>query len=325
MHKVLIPLLLCPVCHGELRNQIVKEDTTHIVEGEFTCKKCKRRYLIVDHIGIFLETNEAINDLWKKHEDFSKKFRKEHPILYFLLTKTFLGNIKPEHYFFKGLLLEDDRILERATKRIYTKDYLIGYEKIKQALWEVENENSPTILEIACGRGDFFKHFIQSRQRKGIYVATDFSLSVLRSDQRWLRKNNLDKQVTLIAFDAKAMPFRNNSIPAIVSNIGFPNIRDSGKAVYEAFRTLTPNGILMTNFMFTTKQTKNYAKARELGLDQLYVREGTEEIFRKAGFQFDLQQLYQGSVRPTPGRIDSLPVVPDLYSFCFLKARKPVR
>lgn len=324
MHKVLIPLLLCPICHGELRNQIVKEDTTRIVEGEFTCKECKRRYLIIDEIGFFLETKEAINDLWKKQEDFAMKFRKEHPILYFLLTKTFLGNIKPEHFFFKGLLLEDDRILKRATKRIYTRDYLIGYEKIKQALWEVENEKSPIILEIACGRGDFFKQFIQLRRGKGIYIAADFSLSVLRSDQRWLRKNNLDKQVTLIAFDAKAMPFRNNSIPAIVSTIGFPNIHNGGKAVYEAFRILTPNGILMTNFMFTTKQTKNYAKARELGLEQFYVKESTEEILRRAGFEFNLQELYHGSVRPTPGGIDSLPVVPDLYSFCFLKAKKPV-
>lgn len=112
MHKTLIPLLACPVCHGELRKQIVREDRTHLIEGEFTCMKCKQKYPVIDQIGVFIETKEATNDLWKKQEDFAKRFQKEHPIQYFLLTRTFLGNIKPEHHFLKGLLLEDDSILE---------------------------------------------------------------------------------------------------------------------------------------------------------------------------------------------------------------------
>jgi ubiquinone/menaquinone biosynthesis C-methylase UbiE/uncharacterized protein YbaR (Trm112 family) len=322
MHKVLIPLLACPVCHGELRRQIVREDLTHLIEGEFTCTKCKQKYPVIDQIGVFIETKEAINDLRKKQEDFAKRFQKEHPIQYFLLTKTFLGNIKPEHHFLKGLLLEDDRILERATRRIYTKDYLIGYEKTKKALWEVEINNPPIILEIACGRGMFFKQFIRSRQGSGIYIATDFSLSVLQSDLRWLRKNGLDEQVTLMAFDAKAMPFRDSSFSAIVSNLGFSNIRNGEKAVNEAFRILTPDGILVTNFMFTSEQTKNYAKAKELGFDQFYIRKSTEEVFRKAEFEFDLHELYRGQVRPTPDGIDRLPTVPDTYSFCVFKAKK---
>ncbi|MDH5787774.1 MAG: class I SAM-dependent methyltransferase, partial [Candidatus Bathyarchaeota archaeon] len=209
------------------------------------------------------------------------------------------------------------------TRRIYSKDYVIGYEKTKKALWEVDTDNFPVILEIACGRGTFFKQFIRSRQGSEVYVATDFSLSVLQSDLRWLRKNGLSEQVTLMAFDAKAMPFRDSSVSAMVSNVGFPNIRNGDDAVNEAFRTLTPDGILVTNFMFTSEQTRNYAKAKELGLDQFYIRKSTEEVFRKAGFEVDLHELYRGEVRPTPGGIDGLPIVPDTYSFCVLKARKP--
>ena len=278
---------------------------------------------MVDRIGIFLDTKETRDDLWKEQEDFATRFRKEHPIRFFFLTKTFLGNIKPEHHFFKGLLLEDEEMLKKATRRIYTKDYLVGYEKTEQALNEVEKDNPLVILEIACGRGSFFKPFLQSRHGKGVYIATDFSPTVLRSNQKWLRKNELEEQVTLMALDAKATPFRDNTIPAAVSNIGFLNIRNNGKAVTEAFRLLAPSGILIANFMFTIEKTENYTKAKEMGLHQFYTRKNVEEVFQKVGFEFHLEELYQGSVRPTPGGIDTLPIVQDRYSFCVLIAKKP--
>jgi len=313
---------MCPVCHGELKSQIMRQDETYLIEGEFACKNCKRKYPVVDEIAIFLDGKEMKDDLWKEQEDLATRFRREHPILFFFLTKTFLGNIKPEHHFLKGLLLDDEKTLERAKRRIYTKDYLNGYEKTKQALGEVEKDNPSIILEIACGRGGFFKPFIRSRQRRGVYVATDFSPTVLRSNLKWLRKNRLDEQVTLMAFDAMAMPFKDNVIPAMVSNIGFPNIRNNGKAVNEAMRVLAPLGIVIANFMFTTEKTANYAKAKELGLDQFYTRKNVEEVFTKAGFKLGLEELYRGSVRPTPGGIDYFPIVEDVYSFCVLRATK---
>jgi ubiquinone/menaquinone biosynthesis C-methylase UbiE len=146
---------------------------------------------------------------------------------------------------------------------------------------------------------------------------------VLRSNYGWAKKNALGNDVTLLAFDAKAMPFRDKSMPAVVSNLGFPNIRNDGKAAEEAFRVLVSSGILITNFMFTAKETENYAKAKEYGLDQFYARENVEGIFRKVGFKFSIQELHRGLVRPTPGGIDLFPTVQDVYSFCVIKATKP--
>jgi len=187
----------------------------------------------------------------------------------------------------------------------------------------VERENPHVILEIACGRGGFLKKFIRSRRGNGVYVATDFSPTVLRNNLRWLRANEVEEKVTLLAFDAKATPFREGSVPAMVSNLGLPNIRNDGEAAQEAFRMLVPRGFFVTNFMFTTEQTENYAKAKELGLAQFYVRSSVDEIFRKAGFDFSLEEFYRGAVRPTPGGIDLFPTVPDLYSFCITRATKP--
>lgn len=241
----------------------------------------------------------------------------------FLTNQDLLGEHQTGTSLHQGLASGRRKDFGRATRRIYTKDYLIGYEKTKQALKEVEKDNPSIILEIACGRGGFFKPFIRSRQGKGVYVATDFSPTVLRSNLKWLRTNDLEKQVALMAFDATAMPFRDNSIPAAVSNVGFPNIGNGGKTVNEAFRVLAPSGILVANFMFTTEKTENYAKAKELGFDQFYTKESTVEVFRKAGFKFNLEELHRGLVRPTPGGIDFFPIVQDIYSFCVIKATKP--
>lgn len=323
MHKSLIPLLMCPACHGDLEVQITREDEVHLIEGRFVCNDCKREYPVIDGIGIFLDVKENRGDFWKRQEDFASRFRMEHPIRFYFLTRTFFGNIRPEDYFLKGMLLEDEGILERAMKRVYTRDYLIGYEKTKQVLAEIEKGDSSPILEIACGRGGFFKPFLKSRLGSGVYIASDFSPTVLRSDLKWLTTNGLGKRATFLAFDAKAMPFKNYSIPGVVSNLGFPNVQNDGKAVTEAFRVLTASGNLITNFMFTKKETENYVKAKEYGLDRFYTRENVERVFEEAGFRFTLEELHRGSVSPTPGGIDLLPVVQDTYSFCVLRATKP--
>jgi ubiquinone/menaquinone biosynthesis C-methylase UbiE/uncharacterized protein YbaR (Trm112 family) len=323
LHKSVVPLLACPVCRGELESRIDREDANHIFEGGFICEDCKRTYPIVDSIAIFLDGEEKRDDFWKEQETFAARFRREHPIRYFLLTKTFLGNIKPEHHFLKGLILENENILEKATKRIYTKEYLIGYEKTKKALFEIEKDDPSIILEIACGRGSFFKAFLQSRKGRAIYVASDFSLTILRNNLKWLRTRGFQDHVTLMVLDAKAVPFRDSCVPAVTSNLGFPNIRNDGKAVREAFRVLIPRGVLITNFMFTTESTRNYAKASEISLEQFYTRNNVESLFRESGFKFTMEELHRGLVRPTPGGIDMLPIVQDVYSFCVARATKP--
>ena len=50
MKKEIIDLLCCPTCKGDLDLKIDKDDNDDIIEGFFTCKKCKNKYTI--HEGI---------------------------------------------------------------------------------------------------------------------------------------------------------------------------------------------------------------------------------------------------------------------------------
>ncbi len=50
MKKDLLNILACPVCKGQLKLTVEKEDGKEIVSGFLFCPKCDRRYPIVDTI-----------------------------------------------------------------------------------------------------------------------------------------------------------------------------------------------------------------------------------------------------------------------------------
>jgi uncharacterized protein YbaR (Trm112 family) len=50
MKKEIIELLCCPTCKGDLDLKIDKEVNNDIIEGIFTCRKCKCKYSIKEGI-----------------------------------------------------------------------------------------------------------------------------------------------------------------------------------------------------------------------------------------------------------------------------------
>jgi len=50
MKKDMLDILCCPTCKGDLIIDIKKEDEDDVLEGSFTCKKCKVIYPIEDGI-----------------------------------------------------------------------------------------------------------------------------------------------------------------------------------------------------------------------------------------------------------------------------------
>ena len=50
MKKDMLDILCCPTCKGDLKIDITREENEDIIEGFFTCKKCKVEYPIEDGI-----------------------------------------------------------------------------------------------------------------------------------------------------------------------------------------------------------------------------------------------------------------------------------
>ncbi len=50
MKRDLLNILCCPICKGDLKLEVSKEENGEILEGTLTCKKCGRTYEIIDGI-----------------------------------------------------------------------------------------------------------------------------------------------------------------------------------------------------------------------------------------------------------------------------------
>jgi uncharacterized protein YbaR (Trm112 family) len=50
MKRELMDILACPMCKGELKLTVEKENEKEIVTGSLYCAKCNERYPIVDTI-----------------------------------------------------------------------------------------------------------------------------------------------------------------------------------------------------------------------------------------------------------------------------------
>lgn len=50
MKKEMLDILACPVCHGELKLSVAKEEGNEIVSGSLRCSRCQVDYPIKDTI-----------------------------------------------------------------------------------------------------------------------------------------------------------------------------------------------------------------------------------------------------------------------------------
>ena len=46
----MLNILCCPICKGDLELKVKKEEDGEIIEGSFTCRKCKSKYSIENGI-----------------------------------------------------------------------------------------------------------------------------------------------------------------------------------------------------------------------------------------------------------------------------------
>lgn len=57
MKKILLDILACPMCKGELKLTITKENEQEIIEGSLYCANCREHYPIEDSIPNLLPPN----------------------------------------------------------------------------------------------------------------------------------------------------------------------------------------------------------------------------------------------------------------------------
>jgi len=331
MHEYLVPMLECPVCHGELHWTIEKRNKDHIEQAEASCASCGAIYPVQEGIGIFLTPDLQRHDLWEESESGLNVYLHEHPEIEQKLLGSPLEKLAPADQFMRAMVLEERGDYQEARKAgalaqtgLYTKEYRDCLQsQIDYVTNRVSNRNGP-IVDLASGRCYLVKELAQKLSRS--IIATDFSPRVLRRDRRLFQFLGLADRVSLLAFDARRTPFKDGAVKTMTTNLGLANIEEPGKLLDE-LRRIISGELSAIMFFFPDDDAANRAAAEKLGISSFMFRDSTLRLFNEAGFNVELKNIRKGRALPTPrgeliegAGIDALPVTQTELEWCTLVA-----
>jgi uncharacterized protein YbaR (Trm112 family) len=331
MHELLLELLVCPVCHGNLEWDIVEHARGRIERGIARCAECPGEYPIQDGIGMFLTPDLQREDLWEQVDSALIQHLKEHPELESLLMDTPLEDVAPADRFFRALVLEErgdfeeaKRVEKLANEGIYTADYQRCALSQTDYVVAKLSGSEGLIVDLASGRGYLVEQMARFLDRP--IVATDFSPRVLRRNRSHLESQGVYERVSLLAFDARRTPFRAGSVETLTTNLGLQNIEHPDELLSE-LRRIAAGPFLAISYFVPEDDEANLDMLKKYGLDQLQIRSSALEQFDRAGWQLEIANLCSGIAKPTPSGeilegagIDGFPVSETTLDWCVLIA-----
>ncbi|MCK5247592.1 methyltransferase domain-containing protein [Candidatus Bipolaricaulota bacterium] len=332
MHTYLIDLLECPSCHGSLTWSISSQKDDRIIEAIARCQICAAEYPVREGIGIFLTPDLPRTDLWEQGGQQLSRLFSEHPEIEARLMDSPLSNLGPADQFFRGMALEErgeyseaQRAFDAAMPELYTDDYRHCWQSQVDFVLEALAGGTNPVVDLASGRCYLVRDLIDATERP--IVATDFSLHVLRRNREWLIHHGLYSRVSLLAFDARKTPFRDNSIETMTTNVGLPNIAEPENLLGE-LRRITSGQFLAVSHFYSADDSANLSALQGAKLVDSLLRESVLTAFREAGWRVSVRNSRHGLARPTPqgeilegASIDGFPVVETILEWCVLEAR----
>lgn len=100
----------------------------------------------------------------------------------------------------------------------------------------------PLVLDAACGTGDVMLEILGRANHSAQIAGLDFSVAMLRLARAKLRPYMMQGRAVLVAADALAMPFSENSFDALTMAFGIRNIQNKPAVLKRFFKVLKPGG-----------------------------------------------------------------------------------
>lgn len=330
MQKYLLDYLACPICHADLTVAIGNESGHRIIEADFHCQHCEETFPVHNGIANFLTDKKFRNDNWSQVESGLSKYLNENPALKQRLMADSLETLNPADKFFRGMILEENGyfaesqpVMNAAMQGLYTADYLSGQKNQREfVVAALKNVDTP-IVDIASGRG----YLVEAMLREGLtkVVATDFSPTVLERNRKYFTAEGLYQHLSLIACDAKLMPFKDDSIPNLTSFVGLSNIQDAGKLLQELKRINSQMFRAICEFYPDTTDSNSEA-IHKYQLENFLFKDNAIQNFELTDWSVTIQNRHVVSIAPTPESdilgfgIDGLPVESTEIVSCTLVA-----
>ena len=330
MHRMILDMLQCPACGGSLGWSLRETEGDTILTGEARCQECQADYPLREGIGLFLTPDLPREDLWEQVDSNLTQYLREHPDIERRLLETPLEDLNPADLTYRAIALEGlgdyaaaERAEQAALNGLYTTEYLACRERqVEHLLTRVQGETRP-VIDLASGRG-----YLVERLMKAIpahVVASDFSPRVLRRDRRWAEYKGFLDRLSLLAFDARRMPFKDGAVRTMTTNLGLANIQGPGTLFQELRRVISGSFLAIVHFF--PERDGNADLIRQASLQALLYKRPLLEQFRAAGLRVEAANACRSKARPTPegeiiagARVDALPAVETELEWCLLVA-----
>jgi ubiquinone/menaquinone biosynthesis C-methylase UbiE len=123
--------------------------------------------------------------------------------------------------------------------------------EVENAIERLELESGETLLDVACGQGNFTLAFADRVGPEGLVIGIDIAQAMLARAVEHIRKSGA-RNVLLIRGDALALPLAAASFPRVACSGGLHQIPDLPKAIGE-FRRVSVDGARLVASGFASR------------------------------------------------------------------------
>lgn len=213
-----------------------------------------------------------------------------------------------------------------ALKKIYTTELMEAWDSQQTYVLEQLKGTTAPIIDIASGRAYFVELLLKNLPND--IMATDFSPTVLMRDKQYFQVNGMYDKLSLIAFDARRTPFKDNSVEYMTSNVGINNIENAGNVVEELCRIC---GKMFTPIMIYINEndTVHMDFMKNMGMESLATEKNALSYFSSQPWNCSVENRIDAHIKPTPKGvilddlgIDGLPLEDTIEEYCVLKCIK---
>ena len=159
------------------------------------------------------------------------------------------------------------------------------------------------VLDIACGTGNFTRHFARTVGPSGLVVGLDASTTML---ERAVDDTGGMEQVAYVRGDAQSLPFRDKSFDAVCCFAALHLFADPMKALDSIVRVLTPGGrvAIFTSCRGRSAPMRTWESVMESqsGM-RMFERDEVVEALEDRGFT-QIRQRIAGVTQFVGGRLD---------------------
>lgn len=256
-------ILQCPLCHGKLTWNVIKEKNNNVIDAEMVCDVCNNTYLINDGIAYFLNPKYADIRIWQKcdRNNYKKMSSDEESTI---LEKK-VDDLTSEELLLRIAILEKRKADISKIIQLYEmyfckqgmeKTLKIIFDLIDELVIKIKQDKPRIVLDFVSGRG-LLATELAHNIKDSLLIFSDINPIILRKCRENINMAGKQKNINYFVFDMKKSPFVDGGIECVTTLLGMQNIPGSDDLLLEIYR-ISQKRYYAISSLCNEKKDRNY-------------------------------------------------------------------